>query len=1139
MANFSGSTPVEINRFCGLVDQDDATNLPLGVAALARNVKYALTSVKVPRYGIKQAIQGIADAPITGLLGAIYTPEAAGEVFSQIPLFFDLAGNLQLESPVGTGKAVAITGTLVTLPANSHMIGAQGFNCAFLAFSDLQTPTAPMATYNLKTGVLNPYGLKPVGAGWLAKHTYVAGEVCTPSYVQDGTTYPMQTGHTYQCIQGGTSGAVQPQWPTQISETLPGPAASIINTVLDDAITVLANWANPLISGVRIYACDVATGSAAPATTQFKLVGSIYASGGTYIISGDSYSASLSTYVISGGAPPPTASTAGAVGTPGAGPTLTRVSNGGGFNTGRDVYVLITYLTQSVLQTVSDGQAPNNVIWKECTPQLTSILPGLLAAPTVVPVSTRLPGGGAFAAGRDVYVLSTYTNVNGETTVGPYSLMGNTLAGDAVQVAVSVPQGIAVTGVNIYECDVPTGAPAPVSTAYKLVGTYQDQNILAITTTANGVPPPAANTAQIQGNIASGQRYMCTAFVNDIGTVSGIVRNAIANVQTTVPNNETLPGAASVISNTLLDDAVMVSVSYSGALITGANIYEADVAHGAAAPLPSAFAFVGTVQCVTAADGTVTPGSVVITATNSGAAPPTVSTAGSVATPAGGPMVNRLAGAGAFPAGRDVYVLITYLTQSILSASNIPTGPSNTVKRYVGFTVANGTPSGPFFVIAQNQLSDNILMTSTILNDNTTTSGVFNFTDDYLIGSQGLDITDRLRVIEPNPCVDAYFSATTERVFQCGVPGYETGCVVSLSLDGESYYGDTSPLPIGAGDGQRTWCVREYKETIYALRERSGFVISPGSGDPATWDVVERWKSVGPCGPRAVDVCKSFMIFAHISGIYMYTDTEPECVTKEIPKFWNTINWQAAQTIWCAIDEEEKEVHFGFPVGGSTVPNVELVINFEEGWQNPLMFSRYSGKEITIEACRKFSVNDIQAFVAGRIQRAIPSVPVPNEGEVGTDQGPVRALVSQFLFGSSAADGGLHAIQPGTYNDNGAGIDGQYETTCAGKLMSSSQIHGFNMNARGEGPMQVSFLGGRQMANDWAESGKSNELKCRPVDLKPDMNTGISRNTAPKLNERWRLRITNGAQPDVWADVKYACIFINPIFSGRSVLEGE
>jgi hypothetical protein len=1128
MANFSGATPVEFNRFCGQVDQDSPDNLPIGVAAVCRNKKFSLTSVKT-RYGIQLAIQGLAKAPITGLLGAIYTPEAAGELYTQIPVFFDLEGNLQRESPVGSGDAVAIAGTLVTLPSASHMIGAQGFNCGFLAFSDLTAPTSAMATLNLKTLALNPYGFKPVGAGWLANHNYVAGEVVTPSYVQilpgqtTGTTIAKQTGHTYQCIQGGITGAVQPQWPTQIRETLPGPAASIINTVLDDAIVVAATWANPLVSGARIYAAAVTHGSAAPATTAFNLLGSIYASGNTFLITTDAI-----------GNPPPTASTAGATPTPVTAPTLTRIPLGGTIPAAYDVYVLVTYLTQSVTETVNDG----TVIWAESTTQFASTLPGLLSPPTVGPVLTRLPGGGAFPAGRDVYVLETYVNPNGETTVGAASTFSNTAAGDAIQAAISVPNGIALTGVNLYEADVAHGSAAPASTAYKLVGTYQDTDTPGIDASATGVPPPTVNTAQMQGNIASGVRYMATAFVNDIGTISGIVRNAIADSPCTVPNNETLPGPASVISNTVLGDAVSVSVTYKGSLITGANVYEASVAHGAPAPLPTAFALVGTVQCVTATDGTVTPGTMTIIGEALGVTPPAASTAGVVAAPTTGPTLARESVSGDFPAGLDVYVRITYLTQSVLVATLIPTGPSNTVKRYVGITVSGGTPAGPFYVIAQNQLSDGILMTSTVLNDNTTTSAQFNFTDDYLIGSQGLDITDRLRVIEPNPCVSAYFSATTQRVFQCGVPGYETGCVISLAADGESYYGDTSPLPIGAGDGQRTFAVREYKETIFALRERSGFVITPNAGDPASWDVVERWHGVGPCGPRAADVCKSFMIFVHRSGIYMYTETEPELIIKEIPKFWNTINWLAAQTIWVSIDDEEKEVHVGVPVGGSTVPNCEIVINYEEGWQNPLMFSRYSSKEITIEACRKFSFNDIAAFVAGRIERIIPDVPIPNEGAVGTDQGPVRAQVSQFIYGSSGPDGGLHAVTPGVYNDNGAGIDDQYETTSQGRMLSVCQIHGFNLNARGNGPLQVSFLGGRDMANDWDESGSSKELKVRPVDLKPDQSIGISRMTPPKTNERWRVRLTNGCQPDIWSDIKYMCVFIRPIFSGRGALEG-
>src|SRR5208337_5220006 len=97
-----------------------------------------------------------------------------------------------------------------------------------------------------------------------------------------------------------------------------------------------------------------------------------------------------------------------------------------------------------------------------------------------------------------------------------------------------------------------------------------------------------------------------------------------------------------------------------------------------------------------------------------------------------------------------------------LAAFNIPTGPSNILARQVIFTIADGTDAGPFygignfssntatnFVYPQQIPSNGVEQSSTIIADNVTTSGTFNFTDSYLIASS--DFTQNLRLIWPYP----------------------------------------------------------------------------------------------------------------------------------------------------------------------------------------------------------------------------------------------------------------------------------------------------------------------------------------------------------------------------------------------------
>src|ERR1700734_4076541 len=119
--NFDGFLPHEFTRFGGLVDNDDPTGLPMGVAAVCRNCRFQLTTVAT-RYGLQTALQGPNQAPISVCAGLIYTPENPGQTLFQVPLVFDTDGYLLVERPMGSGKLVRVQGPLVTQPADSHAI---------------------------------------------------------------------------------------------------------------------------------------------------------------------------------------------------------------------------------------------------------------------------------------------------------------------------------------------------------------------------------------------------------------------------------------------------------------------------------------------------------------------------------------------------------------------------------------------------------------------------------------------------------------------------------------------------------------------------------------------------------------------------------------------------------------------------------------------------------------------------------------------------------------------------------------------------------------------------------------------------------------------------------------------------------
>ena len=675
--------------------------------------------------------------------------------------------------------------------------------------------------------------------------------------------------------------------------------------------------------------------------------------------------------------------------------------------------------------------------------------------------------------------------------------------------------------VNVYEADVATGSAAPSPASFAKVGNFALGVIVTVAATASGVAPPSSNTARVT---PGGLQPPATPTLERASGSGSFPAGRDVYIIATFTNaaGETLPSLAGIVIDTVLDDAVQVPIPSSLYQITGVNLYEADVATGAAAPATSSYALVGSFQPLTTAT---------ITATASGPAPPVVNSsgaAGNIAPDAGTGL--RYASIAFTNRNGNLSPTVTAFTSisvdvpgDQLYMANIPIGPSNTINRTIGFTVADGTNVGPFFYIPSAIVSAAIPMTATVIADNTTTTAFFNFTDEFLEGETSTDMTDRLRCVLPPAAVDVYYSPSNDRVVLSGVDGYGSGHYISLAADSESYYGDTSPIQVANGNGQRCICAREFQGTLFSLKERSGFTISPTATDPSTWSVQQRWEGVGPCGPRAVCVTNEFLFFVHRSGAYVYTPSEPEpkLMTKEIPTLWQTINWDYQHLIWCCVDEENKEIRIGIPVGNATVPNQTLTMNYMEGMTGPIHFSQYAGREVAMGAARKWSLDDIAGSVAVRCERQLP-----------TNASPFAALrQSQVLIGSSAPDGTVQMIATGVYNDNGSGIACQYETTSTQDLMAVSMLGGVSINALGQGSMTVSVMVARSFTDSPEPGG--NEIKLAPFPLTPENWKGYS-GGARGQNERFRMRFTNGTVANAWFALKYCSLFTRPLFSGRT-----
>jgi hypothetical protein len=231
--NLEGAKPIVIPRYGSKCQWDDSVNLPLGLADIARNVRYTAQGVAT-RFGHSTRIkisQGdaltavgllryLAAQPGTLNLSAVETVllmayDAANGTISKVAPFIE-----STLAKLTNAAFYANTGFTQDSFKNLNPVIAQGFNKAFFAMGDLLLPQQGPLVYLPITDTLYPASELPFGAPWTPNTFYRVGQVVSPSEFQtfgqpggQGTWVPTQTGLLYQVETAGVSAAVQPDWP--------------------------------------------------------------------------------------------------------------------------------------------------------------------------------------------------------------------------------------------------------------------------------------------------------------------------------------------------------------------------------------------------------------------------------------------------------------------------------------------------------------------------------------------------------------------------------------------------------------------------------------------------------------------------------------------------------------------------------------------------------------------------------------------------------------------------------------------------------------------------------------------------------------------------------------------------------------
>ena len=207
----------------------------------------------------------------------------------------------------------------------------------------------------------------------------------------------------------------------------------------------------------------------------------------------------------------------------------------------------------------------------------------------------------------------------------------------------------------------------------------------------------------------------------------------------------------------------------------------------------------------------------------------------------------------------------------------------------------------------------------------------------------------------------------------------------------EAYDGVTGIMSIAENNGQGIRAAFTLRNNLYFVKERSLYVTATdGVNEPALWAVEEVSNQVGTPSAHGVGIGEEWVVIAGRSGLYLFDGSEPMKLSQEIQPTWDAINWECGQNLWVQVDTQHKRILVGVPMGAATQPNQILMLDYTEGFGDPLVAMLTAP-----ERSRKWAPWMIPANSCGLIERSTG--------------------VAQIFFGSNNSSGKIYALTAGQY----------------------------------------------------------------------------------------------------------------------------
>ena len=462
----------------------------------------------------------------------------------------------------------------------------------------------------------------------------------------------------------------------------------------------------------------------------------------------------------------------------------------------------------------------------------------------------------------------------------------------------------------------------------------------------------------------------------------------------------------------------------------------------------------------------------------------------------------------------------------------LPIGPYNWNSRIVASTVAGASSAGPYTWISQADIESpgfnqpNVAITATIIEDNTSTTALFNFTDTYLPGAS--TVTNYFNKIQIPPSVDVYFAKTLQRAVYTGAVGYQSGHLFSDITDIETVRVPGGNFQVSENDGDRTVCYREIRGIGYSFKENSGFEVITNGGDPSTWTPRQAWGGNGPVGASAIDIAgqddSEFAVWAHRSGVYLFAGQHPQLISREQETVWNTINWDYGHIIKVRIDHVRRLVHILCPINGSTTINCRLVMNYYFGTGDPVVFVQRRGILVPNVEGRKWSQDALNfndaLYIPQKSKNAVQleGVNVANQMLFFAADGSIKNVVDDQYF-----DEDYDGTQLG-YFAEWRGVLGEKDALTADKLVGA-QVWG-----TGNGLWNVKAYD--DQGNAYLLTGPLTPIVLTPG-IRTQVNVPMPVQGAQSYSTRWAVGMDNGGVAGAWWMVYKSNLMVIPTWPGN------